>query len=153
MERLENNLDSPRILSAKKLGNVIDNKVQVDVMDFGNTRTKSHKGIKAKHGLDYVQSKGGDYALIITSGNAGPAFDVVSKDYENIQVVKFVNKGLIRKPINIIELGKDKQGKDKYGITIQLPDKWFNSKQLKSFWKKVINGSRNPFSAVNKYQN
>ncbi len=139
MKRLEKSLDSPEIFPSKILSKKIGRGIKIDIMDFSQTRTGSHKGIKARHGLDYVNKKGGDYALIITSGNAGHAFDIVSRDdgYD-IQVVKFVNKNVMRKPINITNLGQDRSGKDKYGITIRLPKGWFTPKKLERFWKRLI---------------
>jgi len=141
---LEQNLDkdSPGMpIHSRTLSKKVGCGINMDIMDFSQTRTKSHKGLKARHGLNYVAKKGGDYALIITSGNAGPAFGIVSEDYD-IQVVKFVNKNMVRKLINITELGQNKQGQGRYGITIRLPNKWFTPKKLQKFWKKLIKGKK-----------
>ena len=142
--KIEKSLDGPEIIESRGLSKKIGKGIKVDVMDFSQTRTKSHKGIKARHGLDYVNKKNGDYALIITSGNAGPGFDIVSRNYD-IQVVKFVNPNIMRKPINITELGAGRDCKNRYGITIRLPNGWFGSKKLEKFWKKLVLGKKKKY--------
>lgn len=143
------NSDYPKILPSRTLSEKVGKGVRVDVMYFGEL---SHKTEKAEHGLKYVDRKGGECALILTSGNAGVAFDVKSKEYEDIQVIKFVNKDRTRKLIDIKHIGKDGFGKDRHGVIIRLPDRWFDASQLEKFWKKIIKGSKNPFSIVRKYR-
>lgn len=139
IKRLEKSLDGPEVFHSGILSRKIGRRVKIDIMDFSQTRTGSHKGIKARHGLHYVNCKGGDYALVITSGNAGDAYDRMSMYYD-IQVVKFVNKNRTRKLIDIDEIGEGRFGKDRYGITVQLPNKWFDSRPLERFWRKLIRG-------------
>ncbi len=134
--------DEPRIFHSGKLSRIAKHGIKVDVMYYPNT----HKLKKARHGLDYVEDKKGDYALIITSGNAGPAFDDVARDENyNIQVVNFVNKDRAKRLISVKKIGGDIEGRKRHNITIRLPNgfsgsKWLGTKELEKFWKYLIQG-------------
>ncbi len=159
LEKTVRKIYNPRIVHSGALEKkfVGRKKINLDVMDFGDTRVEeigitgrrnyfvgTHKGIKAEHALDYVDYSGRNYALLITSGNAGKAFDIEGKYHPNLQVVKFMNKGKLV-DVNVGETGRA-------DISIRLPNKWMNAdkKELEKFWKRLIAG-RN-FGIIRKYR-
>lgn len=130
--KLEKRLDSPKIIHSKILSKRLSHgrNIDIDIMDFSQTRTGSHKSIKAKHALDYVDNRGKNIALLITSGNAKKAFDIEA-EYHPIQVINFMTN--VRKYIDVQDLGKNR-----YSVVVKLPDRWFTPKKLENFWRKLV---------------
>jgi len=105
-------------------------KVRADIMDFSQCYFQSHKGIKARNALDYVEEKGGDIALAISSGNFSDALDLEAWN-RDVQPVSFISG--LKKPLEVEELGDGR-----YSVRLKLPDKWLSPKQLEKLWKKII---------------
>lgn len=132
--------------------------ILIDIMDFSNTRNGlgiigTHKGLKAEQALKYVAEMGGHFALIITSGNAGHAFDMESVYHlespgsPGIQIIKFMKdtKGLI-------DINHSNGNYQNPSITIKLPDKWMTPKKLENFWKNFKNDSISPWRHSKVYE-
>lgn len=124
-----------------------DRSIQVDVLDFSQTGVeeidnnrrktiyvRTHKGHKAEKALKHVEEQGGNFAVIVTSGNAGHACDVEANYHPDIQVIKFMNNA--RKPVSVIDNGYDNPS-----VSIKLPDIWLTSGELERFWKTLIAGN------------
>jgi hypothetical protein len=121
----------PKIINS----NIISGKTGLDVkvLDFSNLPSGSHKYYKAESACNQIQEMGGGYALLITSGNAGKAFDLVAKDYPNAQVIKFVDETQIsNKNISI-----DKQ-ESQFLVKLRAPPLWMDGTDLGIYWRKQL---------------
>ncbi len=126
-QTIDNNLEDkvkvfPSSVLSEKLG------LDISIMDF------EHKKLKARDAFDYAEEAGYEVVVAITSGNYGGALDLESIS-RNVQPVSFT--GNMEEPMELIELGNGR-----YGVRFRLPDKWFTSKQLEKYWKKIAKGSR-----------
>jgi len=120
--------------------------VLINVLDWSLTNIRgrlvgSHKIWKAKDEIEHIiESKKKNknafvrdrkaYALILTSGSAGPAFDIFAQEYypDEVLVVQ-----LNKKFKDLIQTGIKLNGKGP-SIEIKTPDYWFEKGELKEFW-------------------